>query len=97
MLAQVARYEVDPDRCEDAVQAFTDAGDEIGGLPGYSGGYVLIDSEGGSVVTCTFWEDSQAMDASSIRAASMRRRAIDVVGGNVVSVQTYNIVRELGR
>jgi heme-degrading monooxygenase HmoA len=97
MLARVARYEVAPERCDETVKAFEETGPEIAGLAGFEGGYVLVDSETGSVVTFTFWEGSQALDASATRATSLRRRAIDAVEGDVTSVQTFDVVRELGR
>jgi heme-degrading monooxygenase HmoA len=95
MLARVARYEVAPERCEEAVEAFTGAGDEIAGMTGFQSGYVLVDSESGSIISCTFWNDGQSLETSAARAASARRRAVDAVEGEVVSVQTFDVVREL--
>jgi heme-degrading monooxygenase HmoA len=96
MLARVARYEVDPDRCDAVVDAFTSAGQDIAGLEGFESGYVLVDAETGAVVTCTFWADEQSLEASATRAAGARRQAIGTVDGDVVSVQTFDVVREFG-
>jgi heme-degrading monooxygenase HmoA len=95
MLARVARYEVPPERCDEAVDAFTSAGSDIAALPGFHSGYVLVDSETGAVVSCTFWEDEQSLEAGATRAAGARRQAIGAVDGDVLSVQTFDVVREL--
>jgi heme-degrading monooxygenase HmoA len=95
MLARIARYEVEADRCDDALDAFTEAGGEIAQMQGFMGGYVCIDSENGGVFTCTFWEDHNAAEASATRATSARHRAVGAVDGEIVSVQTFDVVREL--
>ena len=95
MLARISRYEVDADRCNDAVDAFTEAGNEVAQMDGFLSGYVFVDSENGGVVTCTFWENHAAVDASSTRATTARRDAIAAVDGQIVSVQTFDVVREL--
>lgn len=95
MLARIARYEVEADRCDDALAAFTQAANEIAEMRGFVSGYVCIDSENGGVVTCTFWEDHNAAEASSTGAAAARHRAVAAVDGEIVSVQTFDVVREL--
>jgi heme-degrading monooxygenase HmoA len=96
MLARVARYEIAPERCDEALDAFTSAGGDIAGMDGYHAGYVLVDPETGAVVTFTLWDDQQSLDASATRAASARRRAVAIVEGDVLSVQTFDVVRPLG-
>jgi heme-degrading monooxygenase HmoA len=94
--ARVARYEVSPDRCDEAVEAFLDAATDIAAMGGFEGGYVFVDSETGETMTLTFWESQSAADASSTRAATARRRAVSAVEGEVASVQGFNVVREFG-
>jgi hypothetical protein len=96
MLARVARYEVDPERCDDAVDAFLAAGREIADFPGLAHGYLLVDSESGAVLTVTLWADQGSLDASATRAAGLRRRAIGAVEGDVQWVQDYDVVRDFG-
>jgi heme-degrading monooxygenase HmoA len=97
MLARISRYEIAPERCDEAVEAFTTAGRDIAAMDGFHSGYVLVEPETGALMTFTLWQDQQALDASATRAASARRRAIAVVEGDVLSVQTFDVVRELGR
>ena len=94
MLARIARYTVDPERCEEAVEAFTEAAREIAEERGLEQGYLFVDSESGAIVTVTVWADQTTMDASEVHAATLRRRAIGAVEGDVQSVQVFDIVRD---
>jgi heme-degrading monooxygenase HmoA len=94
MLARIARYTVDPERCEEAVEAFTEAAREIAEERGLEQGYLFVDSESGAIVTVTVWADQTTMDASEVHAATLRRRAIGAVEGDVQSVQVFDVVRD---
>jgi len=95
MLARVARYQVAPERCDEAVQAFLEAGRELGELGGLDTAYVLADSESGTMMTFTLWESRAALDASEVRAASLRQRASKSVDAEVQSVVVFDGVRDL--
>jgi heme-degrading monooxygenase HmoA len=94
MLARVARYEVSPDRCDDAVKAFQESARDIAMMKGLDRGYVVVDSETGAIMTLTFWQNQASLDASETAAATARRRAISAVDGEVQSVQVFDVVRE---
>jgi heme-degrading monooxygenase HmoA len=96
MLARVARYEVPPDRCDEAVEAFLDSAREIAGIEGFGRGFLFVDSETGATVTVTLWESHAAFETSATVAALARRRAVDAVDGEVQSVQAFDVVREFG-
>ena len=96
MHARLARYRIDPDRCSEAIAAFGEAGAEIGQLAGFHGGYLLVDSETGDVVTLTLWDSAQTLDSSNTRASAARQRAIDAVEGEVVAVERFGVARPLG-
>ncbi len=96
MLTRVARYEVDSDRIQDAVDAFGEAGKEIEQLEGFAGGYILVDYEDGRTMTLTLWENQAALDDSETAARSARHKAADEVGGSVLSVETFEVAHELG-
>jgi heme-degrading monooxygenase HmoA len=96
MLARVARYEVPPDRCDEAVDAFLDSAKEIAAMDGFQNGYVFVDSETGETMTVVFWQSHAAADNSATHAATARRRAITAVDGEVQSVQAFDVVREFG-
>jgi heme-degrading monooxygenase HmoA len=92
--ARVARYEVPPDRCDEAVEAFLDSAKKIASMKGFQSGYVFVDSETGATMTVTFWESHAAAEDSATHAATARQRAVSAVDGEVQSVQGFDVVRE---
>jgi heme-degrading monooxygenase HmoA len=96
MLARVARYEVPPDRCDEAVEALADSAKEIANMDGFQNGYVFVDSETGETMTVVFWQNHAAADNSATHAATARQRAVAAVDGEVQSVQSFDVVREIG-
>ena len=94
MQARVARYEVPPDRSDDAVEAFLESAREIAEMDGFHGGYVLVDSETGTAMSLTLWETQASFETSATKAALARRRAVDAVDGDVQWVQAFDVVRD---
>jgi heme-degrading monooxygenase HmoA len=97
MLARVARYEFDAERIDTAVQAFGEAAKQIEQLDGFAGGYVLVDPEDGRTMTVTLWENSAMLENSERVAGSARRQAAAAVDGSVLSVEKFEVARELRR
>ena len=96
MYARVARYQVDPARTGEAVEAFRDAAAQLADLPGLTAGYVLADNDDGVIMTMTFWESRAAMDTSEVKASGLRRQAAASVNGTVVSVHCLAVTTEIG-
>ena len=96
MFARVARYEVPPERMDEAVKAFREAVVEIEGIEGLKGGSVLVDAEDGVVMSMTFWDSRTAMEDSEVKAAGLRQQAAKEVDGTVVSVHCLDVVAEIG-
>jgi heme-degrading monooxygenase HmoA len=94
--ARLARYAIEPDRLVDALESFREAGRELSELEGYRGGHVLVDHDDGTLITLTLWESRAAVDASDVRAAFLRQRAVRTVDGEVQSVTSYDVPFELG-
>jgi heme-degrading monooxygenase HmoA len=94
--ARLARYAIEPDRLDDAVEGLREAGRELAQLEGYEGGHVLVDNEEGTLLTLTLWANRAAMDKSEVRAAGLRQRALRAVDGEVQSVTCYDVPFELG-
>ena len=95
MLARVARYEVGPDRIDDAVDSFGQAAQTIQDLTGFAGGYVLVDHEDGRTMTITLWENLAALESSESAARSARNEAANAVGGSVLSIEKFEVAQEL--
>jgi heme-degrading monooxygenase HmoA len=96
MFARVARYEVPPEKMDEAVAAFRDAVTQIEGLEGLRGGSVLTDAEDGVIMSMTFWDTRAAMEDSEVKAAGLRQQAAKEVDGTVVSVHCLDVVAEIG-
>lgn len=96
MFARVARYDVEPDRTDEAIEAFRDAVDQLEGASGLLGGYVLADREDGVIMSMTLWESRTAMDRSEVKASGLRQEAAKSVGGSVVSVNCLDVPIEIG-
>lgn len=91
MFARVVRYRVDPERCDEALEAFEEAAKTIGDIDGITGGYVMVDGEEGRIVTMTLWEDQSKMEASEVRASRLRQEALRTVEGDIDSVERLRI------
>lgn len=96
MFARVARYEVPPERMDEAVEAFREAVGHIEGLEGLKGGSVLTDAEDGVIISMTFWDSRTAMESSEVQAAGLRQQAAKQVDGVVVSVHCLDVVAQVG-
>ena len=96
MFARVARYNVEPDRTGEAIDAFREAARELESASGMKGGYVLADWEDGAIMSLTFWENRAAMDDSESKAAGLRQQAAKSVDGEVVSVHNFDVPIEIG-
>ena len=96
MFARVARYEVEPDRTQEAIDAFHAAVAELDGTEGLEGGYVCVDYEDGAIMSMTLWQNRVAMDESERKAAGLRQEAAKRVDGRVVSVQSLDVAIEIG-
>jgi heme-degrading monooxygenase HmoA len=94
--ARLARYAIEPDRLDEAIEGFREAGRELAELEGFRGGQVLVDFEGGTLMTLTLWENRAAVDRSEVRAATLRQQALRGVDGEVQSVTCYEVPFELG-
>jgi heme-degrading monooxygenase HmoA len=96
MFARVARYEVEPDRTQEAIDAFHEAVAQLDGTEGLEGGYVCVDYEDGAIMSMTLWQNRVAMDESERKAAGLRQEAAKRVDGRVVSVQSLDVAIEIG-
>lgn len=95
MFARVVRYSVEPDRCEEALQAFEQAAQEIGAIDGITGGYVMADGDDGLIITVTLWNDRNAMENSEVRASRLRQEALRSVDGEIMSVERVSVATEI--
>lgn len=91
MFARLVRYQVDPERCDEALAAFEEAAKEIGNIDGITGGYVMVDGDTGRIITLTLWEDRAKLEASEVRASRLRQEALQSVEGDIESVERLRV------
>jgi quinol monooxygenase YgiN len=91
VFARVVRYQVNPERCDEALEALEGAAQEIGNIEGITGGYVMVDGESGRIITMTLWEDQAALEASEVRASRLRQDALRSVEGDIESVERLRV------
>ena len=96
MWARVARYEVEPDRLDSAVEGFENAAEALSGLRGTRGGFLLVDREDGAALTVTLWATYDELCASEVAAAGLRRQAMEQAQGTVAAVHLYEVAAEFG-
>jgi heme-degrading monooxygenase HmoA len=94
MFGRIARYNIALERLEDAVTSFTEAGQSLSELEGFTGGYLLVDEDEGSLLTLTLWRTRSALETSETRASLLRQRAARAAEGSVQSVHSYEIATE---
>jgi heme-degrading monooxygenase HmoA len=92
LFARVALYEVPEEKQAKARAGFDAALERIREAPGLHEGYVLLGTESSRAVTITFWESHDAMAASRVLASHVRSDAAAAVGGEVVSVEEFEVV-----
>jgi len=95
MLARVARYEVGANSISDAADAFGEAAQKIEDIDGFQGGYVLVDYEDGRTMTVTLWSNQATLENSEAVARGLRNSAAEAVNGSVLSVEKFEVAREL--
>ncbi|MGE5691772.1 MAG: antibiotic biosynthesis monooxygenase family protein [Pseudomonadota bacterium] len=94
MFARLATYDVPEGTEEEARAAFRDAIARIRECRGLRDAFVLLGTESGRTVTITLWEDRAAMADSRVVASRLRSEAVASLGGDIVSVDEYEVVEE---
>jgi heme-degrading monooxygenase HmoA len=94
--ARVSRYSIAPERMDEARNAFREALSNVREIDGNEGGYFLVDRDNGVAFTITFWDSGSSLDASEVRAATLRRAASSAVEADIDAVERYEVAVELG-
>lgn len=91
MFARVARYRYPEERYDEAVEAFRTASENLRGIEGNVGGYLLVDRDNSTALTVTFWDSRRALEASEVQASRLRSEAINLVEGEVQAVDRCEV------
>src|SRR3979411_2241893 len=60
--------------------------------PGNAGGVLLVDRKAGSAIGITFWETTQALNASEQFGVSSRTQSVAQTGGSIIDVERFEQV-----
>ena len=94
MFARVSMYDVPQDRKAEARANFEGAVERIREVEGLADAQFLLGCDSDRAMTITFWESHEAMAASRVVASRLRSEAAASVGGDVVSVEEFEVVSE---
>lgn len=92
MFARVSIYDIPQDRRGEAQVNFISAVARIRETEGLIDAHFLLGCDSDRAVTITFWESREAMAASSVKASRLRSDAASSVGGDVLSVEEFEVV-----
>jgi hypothetical protein len=65
-------------------------------MPGFKGGYWLVDRETGEGLTFTFFDTTENLQASAAKATQIRGDAVRDIGGDIVSVDEFEVMLDTG-
>ncbi len=101
MFARIATFEgIDAGTSEDVMQRVRDRAVSIlEGMPGWQGGMQLIDRSGGRVMTISFFDTEENMQAAEPTFESMPQQIPEVreMAGGRSSVQRFEVLAETRR
>jgi len=93
MFARVTVVQGSPDRYEDAVRVINErAVPGAKQIPGLVAAYWAVDQNSGKGVTFSVFDSEESLNASEEAVRELRERSVAEIGGQIVSVETYEIV-----
>lgn len=91
MFARVSTFEETTDSIEESLRRTPDVLKRAEALSGFKGVYYLVDRSSGKTLTITLWETEEAMRDSEEAANRIRTDEATASGGNIVSVDHYEV------
>lgn len=91
MFARVTTIRGDADRVDEGIARYRDALSEFRSMGGNEGAFLLVDRSSGKAVGCTLWANEQAMSETREQANRLREQAADEAGGQIESVEEYEV------
>lgn len=93
MFARVSTIQGSPESVDDSIIVVRDkALPQARQISGYKGALSLVDRTTGKGLTVTLWDSEQAMTTSEEAANKIRGDAASAIGGQIVSVERYEVV-----
>ncbi len=95
MHARMFVVQASPERLEEAVRLLRERADELRTIPGFRRANLLVDRQGGELVTMTMWESERAMTDALPRARELLAPAVEARGGQVPQPKLYEVAFEI--
>jgi len=95
MHARVTKFEGSPDKIEAGIKLINEV--IITGakkIPGFKGGYWLLDRTSGKGFSVTLFDGEAALKASEDSAAQIRTQATQAVGAKITGIERYEVVAQ---
>jgi len=82
-----------PGQLEAGIRYLRETTESVQRMPGWKGGYVLVDRQSGNVMTMTLWKTEADRQASAEAAAKLREQAGQRAGATgSPAVEMYEVV-----
>jgi len=95
MWARVIAVQGEPDRLDGAIAFVRDTVlPQARSMRGFRSGHWLVDRDAGRILGIAFWETLDDVEASAEAMRFLRERGADLLGGDVVSVDVYEVIAE---
>jgi quinol monooxygenase YgiN len=92
VFARVSTFQGDPKETDNSVQTvWNEIVPKIPKFKGCMGFYYLVDRNSGKSIGITLWETREALDESKRAADENRNQTADKAGGEIISVEQFEI------
>jgi len=96
MIARVSHVHGLFEHMETAVPVLQESVDQIQGLAGFEGAYLLVDRAGSRIIAMDFWNDPADLDTSGHVARELLTTAAESVGAEVsIETHTFEVLLEV--
>ena len=89
--ARVSTYQFGAERVDEARTSFEGALRSLQDMEGIEEALLLVDRDSGKGITITTWKSEDALRASEQAADEVRQQAATLAGGEITSVERYEI------
>ncbi len=100
MHARVSFYQLgEGGDMEAATKAFDDTieTETVQRMQGNQGLMLLLDRDNGKAISITFWDGEDSLQSTSEQANAVRKQAADAGGLSIEGVESYEVLRDVGR
>jgi heme-degrading monooxygenase HmoA len=95
MFARLTTLQGSPERADEAIRFIQETVlPQAKQQAGFQGGYWGLDRSTGKGIALTLWESEQAVRDSEPSGQQVRQEGARAIGGDVVSVETFEIVAQ---